>query len=48
MKTKRHINPNSLQKSIGLRSNLSPARSNGLESIIKRIREIAQEEANIG
>jgi cysteine desulfuration protein SufE len=31
---------------IGLKSNLSPARSNGLDSIIKRIREVAQEEAN--
>lgn len=32
---------------IGLKSNLSPARSNGLESIIKRIREVAQEEGNL-
>ncbi|WP_440953333.1 SufE family protein [Methanococcoides sp. FTZ1] len=32
---------------IGLRSNLSPARSNGLDSIIKKIREIAQEELNL-
>ncbi|WP_406655533.1 SufE family protein [Methanolobus sp. ZRKC2] len=31
---------------IGLKSNLSPARSNGLESIIKRIKEIAESEAN--
>ncbi|RNI13971.1 SufE family protein [Methanohalophilus sp. RSK] len=30
---------------IGLKSNLSPARSNGLESIIKRIKEIAKNEA---
>lgn len=29
---------------IGLKSNLSPARSNGLESIIKRIKEIAENE----
>ena len=31
---------------IGLKSNLSPARSNGLESIIRRIKEIAEKEAN--
>lgn len=30
---------------IGLKSNLSPARSNGLQSIINRIREIAEEAA---
>lgn len=29
---------------IGLRSNLSPARADGLASIIRRIREIAEEE----
>jgi len=29
---------------IGLKSNLSPARSNGLESIIRRIKEIAKNE----
>ncbi|WP_135609690.1 SufE family protein [Methanococcoides sp. AM1] len=32
---------------IGLKSNLSPARSNGLESIITRIKEIAEKEANL-
>lgn len=31
---------------IGLKSNLSPARSNGLESIINRIKEVAANEAN--
>lgn len=31
---------------IGLKSNLSPARSNGLDSIISRIREVAEIEAN--
>jgi cysteine desulfuration protein SufE len=31
---------------IGLKSNLSPARSNGLESIIKRIKEIAKKEVD--
>lgn len=31
---------------IGLKSNLSPARSNGLESIINRIKEVAEEEVN--
>ncbi|WP_445474891.1 SufE family protein [Methanococcoides methylutens] len=31
---------------IGLKSNLSPARSNGLESIITRIKEVAEKEAN--
>ena len=31
---------------IGLKSNLSPARSNGLESIIKRIKEIAENEVD--
>ncbi|MBP2030692.1 cysteine desulfuration protein SufE [Methanohalophilus levihalophilus] len=31
---------------IGLKSNLSPARSNGLASIISRIREIAKEKAD--
>ncbi|UGV40157.1 SufE family protein [Methanococcoides orientis] len=31
---------------IGLKSNLSPARSNGLESIITRIKEVAKEEAD--
>jgi len=31
---------------IGLKSNLSPARSNGLESIISRIKEVAANEAN--
>ena len=30
----------------GLKSNLSPARSNGLESIIKRIKEIAKKEVD--
>jgi cysteine desulfuration protein SufE len=31
---------------IGLRSNLSPARADGLASIIRRIREVARREAN--
>ena len=31
---------------IGLKSNLSPARADGLASIIRRIREIAEEEAS--
>ena len=31
---------------IGLKSNLSPARSNGLESIIRRMREVARDELN--
>jgi len=31
---------------IGLKSNLSPARADGLASIIKRIREVARREAN--
>ena len=31
---------------IGLKSNLSPSRSNGLESIISRIREAAEKETN--
>jgi cysteine desulfuration protein SufE len=31
---------------IGLKSNLSPARSNGLESIIRRIKEIAKKEVD--
>jgi cysteine desulfuration protein SufE len=33
---------------IGLKSNLSPARSNGLDSIIKRIKEIAENESAQG
>jgi cysteine desulfuration protein SufE len=31
---------------IGLKSNLSPARADGLASIIRRIREVAEREAN--
>ncbi|AFV25148.1 Fe-S metabolism associated SufE [Methanolobus psychrophilus R15] len=31
---------------IGLKSNLSPARADGLASIIRRIREVAKREAN--
>lgn len=33
---------------IGLKSNLSPARSNGLEAIIGRIREVAEQKAGKG
>jgi cysteine desulfuration protein SufE len=35
-------------ENIGLKSNLSPARSNGLDSIIKRIKEIAENESAQG
>jgi cysteine desulfuration protein SufE len=31
---------------IGLKSNLSPARADGLASIIRRIREVAERETN--